>query len=95
LGVACPPAFKDFAKELGRLVPKKRHEIWHRGKRVAKWTWRNFSPERLSARQSYLGKKGNEKRWADHVAESTTKPWDALGISRRMYYYRKKAGVLA
>jgi hypothetical protein len=64
------------------------------GKSIAKWTWRNFSAEKLSARQSYLGKKGNEARWANHLAVSTTKPWESLGISRRTYYYRKKAGEL-
>jgi hypothetical protein len=70
-------------------------EVCAIGKSIAKWTWRNFSAEKLSARQSYLGKKGNERRWANHVAESTTEPWVALGIGRRTYYYRKKAGALA
>ena len=32
------------------------------------------------------------KRWAGHVAESTTKPWLAMGISRRTYYRRKAEG---
>jgi hypothetical protein len=30
------------------------------------------------------------KRWAGHVAEFTTKPWEAMGISRRTYYSRKR-----
>jgi hypothetical protein len=34
MGATRPPAFKDFARELGRLMPKKRHEIWRNGKRV-------------------------------------------------------------
>jgi hypothetical protein len=58
-------------------------------KSVAKWTWKHFSVERFRARQSHLGKRGNAKRWAGHQAESSTKPWQALGISRATYYRRK------
>lgn len=57
---------------------------------VSKWTWRRFSPEQFSKIQSHRGKAGMAKRWAGHVAESTSKPWLALGISRRTYYRRKK-----
>jgi hypothetical protein len=59
-------------------------------KSVTKWTWKHFSVERFRARQSYLGKRGNAKRWAGHQAESSTKPWQALGISRATYYRRKR-----
>lgn len=45
-------------------------------------------------RQSHRGKMGMAKRWEGHIAESTTKPWEAIGISRRTYYNRKKAGSL-
>jgi len=38
LGATRPPAFKDFARELGRLVPKERHESWRNGKRVRTYT---------------------------------------------------------
>lgn len=43
-----------------------------------------------SAEQSRKGKAGNAVKWAGHVAESTTKPWEALGISRRTYYRQKE-----
>jgi hypothetical protein len=60
-------------------------------KSVAKWTWQHFSEERFSA----LQRRRANMRWANHTAESATKPWESLGISRRTYHYRKKAGVLA
>ena len=39
-------------------------EIRSIAKSIAKWTWRNFTPERLSTRQSERGKRGAAKRWA-------------------------------
>jgi hypothetical protein len=56
-------------------------------KSVAKWTWKHFSVERFSALQAFRAR----KRWVGHVAESSTKPWEALGISRRSYYRKKAA----
>src|SRR5262249_35125046 len=38
LGVPRPPAFKDFARELKGLMPKRRAEIWRNGKRVETYT---------------------------------------------------------
>ena len=32
-GVLSPPPFKDFAKALGQLMPRRRVETWRRGKR--------------------------------------------------------------
>lgn len=52
---------------------------------VARWTLRNFSPERFSDIQ----RERAEMRWKNHRAESTDKPWATEGISRRTYYYRK------
>jgi hypothetical protein len=34
LGVSRPPPYKDFARELARLTPRKRIEVWRSGKRV-------------------------------------------------------------
>ena len=62
-------------------------------KSVSKWTWRNFSAERLSARQSILGKRGMAKRWAGQVSAEATQPWVVEAISRRTWYRRKKSGV--
>ena len=64
-------------------------------KSVAKWTWQRFTLEKFSARQSFLGKLGMASRWVGHVAAEKTKPWDVMGISRRTYYRRKKAGTIA
>jgi hypothetical protein len=57
---------------------------------VAGWTWENFTEEAFSAIQ----RARINKRWKDHVAESTTKPWESMGISRRTYYSRKREGQL-
>ena len=38
LALSWAPPFKDFAKELALLMPKKRHEIWRDGKRVETYT---------------------------------------------------------
>jgi len=42
---------------------------------VANWTWRHMSVAAFSARQSHVGKRGNAKRWADHIPTEVTKPW--------------------
>jgi hypothetical protein len=76
-----------LAINMGFAVPLTRREVRGIVKSVSKWTWRTFNEAGLSKRQSRRAK----KRWADHVADSTTKPWEAMGISRRTYYYRKKA----
>jgi hypothetical protein len=34
LGVCWPPPYKDFAKELAQLMPRKRIDVWRGGKRV-------------------------------------------------------------
>ena len=59
-------------------------------KSVARWTWKHFSAERFTARQSYLGKRGMTFRWAGHVSAQSLKPWDSMGISRATYYRRKR-----
>jgi hypothetical protein len=65
------------------------NEIRGIAKSVAKWTWRHFSVETFSHRQSYLGKRANAERWANHVSAEKTKPWEAEGISRRTWYRRR------
>lgn len=57
----------------------------------AEWVWRHFSSETFSMIQSRRGKKSAAKRWAGHTK---TEPWTELGISRRTYYRKKKAGTL-
>lgn len=56
---------------------------------VAKWTLAHFTPQRFAEIQRARA----QKRWADHVAASSEKPWEAEGISRRMYYYRRASSV--
>ena len=59
-------------------------------KSVSKWTWRHFSAEKFSRRQSFLGARGAAKRWAGHVSAEQTEPWEAQGISRRTWYRRRR-----
>lgn len=59
-------------------------------KSVAKWTWRHFSNEKFSERQSFLGRRANAKRWADHVSAENTRPWESDGISRATWYRRQR-----
>lgn len=63
-------------------------------KSVSKWTWKHFSAERFSARQSHLGRRGMAKRWAGHASAEVVQPWKSMGISRATYYRRKKEGTL-
>jgi hypothetical protein len=70
--------------------PLPRAEVRAIAKSVAKRTWQRFSEESFSARQSRLGKPGNAKRWAGHIPTEVTKPWEAEGIHRAIWYRRKK-----
>lgn len=73
---------RQFSTPLGES------EVRGIAKSVAKWTWKRFTEQGLSNIQSARAR----IRWAGHVAESTTKPWLAMGISRRTYYRRKAKG---
>lgn len=86
----------DVAFGLNRQFPQALpiSEIRATVKSVSKWTWKRFSPEQFSRIQSHRGKAGMAKRWAGHAAESKTKPWEALNLSRATYYRKKKAGLL-
>ena len=65
-------------------------------KSVAHWVWTRFdiaaSDQRWSRRQAARGQRSGEARRAGSAAEK--RPWEALGISRRAYYYRKAKGQL-
>jgi hypothetical protein len=58
-------------------------------KSVARWTWRHFDDEKFRARQSFLGKRANAKRWAGHVSSEKARPWVTEGISRATWYRRR------
>lgn len=63
---------------------------------VAKYTYRNFSAAGFSQWQAAQGRKGGQRsgevRREGSAAEQ--KPWEALGLSRRAYYYRKAKGQI-
>lgn len=42
-------------------TPLQGNEVWHVAKSVAKWVWRNFSPDGFSEWQSVQGRKGAKK----------------------------------
>lgn len=75
-------------------VPLGYAEIRAIARSISKWTWKRFSPEGRSSWASRRGKFGNAKKWAGHVSADVTKPWEALGVSRRTFHRRKKAGLL-
>lgn len=63
------------------------------GRSVSKWVWERFDVESFQLRQSARGKRGNAKRWANHVSQESLKPWEAVGISRATYFRRKKGNA--
>ena len=71
-------------------------EMRHTVKSVANWTWSRLTPHGFRQWCSRRGSKGGKvsKRPRVNGSERTEKPWEALGISRRTYYYRKKRGNL-
>ncbi|WP_276324646.1 primase C-terminal domain-containing protein [Rhodomicrobium udaipurense] len=60
---------------------------------IARWTWKRFSVERFAGIQRARGKRGNEKRWADHVPLDVSRPWEAEGISRRTWFRRRQVAT--
>jgi len=79
----------EINRAAGFYAPLPYAEVYGIAKSIAKWTWKRFTPDAFKERQSYLGKRGNAKRWADHTPLHESKPWEAEGISRRMWFYRK------
>ena len=72
-------------------TPLPESEVRQGVKSVTTWVWKRFDFDGFSQAQSRRGQRGNEIRWAGHVAASRTKPWLKLGISRATYYRRKKS----
>jgi hypothetical protein len=70
-------------------VPLGGGEVIRIARSIAKWTWSRFSDEEFAELQARRGKAGSVKRWAGHEADSTTRPWEFLGVSRATYYRRK------
>lgn len=72
-------------------VPLHRAEVMAVVRSVAKWVWRRFSAAAFREIQRARGRRSGEKRRRGSLAEQM--PWVALGISRRTYFSRKKAGL--
>lgn len=71
-------------------VPLAYTEVKAIARSVAKWTWRQFSPQRFSAIQSARGRMGGRPK----TTTLEGAPWEPLGISRATYYRKSKAGLL-
>ena len=80
--------------------PLDENEVRGIAKSIAKWTSNKFSPEEFSKFvdithsseiQSKRGKKSGQSRRKGSLEE--IKPWVAMGISRRKYFYIKKKKV--
>ena len=74
-------------------LPMQHNEVKGIAKSIARWVWKRdphcyaMFIERQSMKGAIGGKKS--KRGVKADSERSTKPWEALGISRRTYYYRK------
>lgn len=83
-------------------VPLSEPEVKAIAKSIAKWTHKRFTESEFSRIQAIRGargggiSKGGGRPEGSIIAGSIEqlKPWEALGISRRMYYYRKQKGIL-
>jgi hypothetical protein len=87
----------DIARGLNQqfVVPMRDAEVRGIGRSIAKWVTRRFTAEEFSRIQSWRGRQGSAKRWADHKSVEATKPWEAEGVSRRTWYRRKKSAASA
>jgi hypothetical protein len=75
----------DHAEKLNDFRPPlPTSELRSIAKSVARWTWCNFSEKRFSQIQSWRGKRGLAKRWADHTTADERAA--AAGVSRRTLY---------
>lgn len=67
-------------------------ELSHIAKSISAWIWKRFSLEEFSDIQAKRGAIGGKKskRGVKADSERSTKPWEAMGISRATYYRRQK-----
>ncbi|HIF9097712.1 TPA: primase C-terminal domain-containing protein [Photobacterium damselae] len=86
------------AVNLNYVQPMQPSEVRSIAKSIAKWTMTHFTPQQFSESQARKGRKskggGRPKGKITISSIEQTKPWEALGISRRTYYNRKKLGIL-
>jgi hypothetical protein len=55
---------------------------------VTKWIARKFSADKFSNIQRNRA----NRRWTGHVSAQATKPWEAVGASRAIWYRHKQSG---
>lgn len=76
----------------GFPVPLQHAEVRAVVRSVAKWVWRHFTEAEFREIQRARGRRSGVVRRQGSLEEQM--PWVALGISRRTYFNRKKAGTL-
>jgi hypothetical protein len=87
-------AVKDRIKDINAGFPEALpySEVKATAKSIATWVWQRFSEQGLKKWHAEKGRKGGQKskRGAKADSERSTKPWEAMGISRATYYRRQK-----
>lgn len=75
-------------------LPMQYNEVKGIGKSIARWVWKRdgYAYQEFIQRQAYKGSLGGKKskRLPVEGSEASTKPWEALGISRSTYYRHRK-----
>ena len=87
-------AVKDRLKDINAGFPEQLpySEVKATAKSIATWVWQRFSEQGLKKWHAEKGREGGKKskRGAKADSERSTKPWEAMGISRATYYRRQK-----
>lgn len=80
----------------GFATPLDHQEVKHIARSVAKWTHQRITPAAYAEWRSVQGQRGGKRSGEVRRAgsEAEAEPWVALGISRRTYYNRKRAGLV-
>ena len=73
--------------------PLHRSECRWIGNSVARWTWREFTPEGLRAWRAERGRAGGKasKRGVAPTSFAQTEPWKREGVSKATWYRRRRA----
>ena len=86
--MACTGAAEQFTGE-HHDPPLHDSECRWIGASVARWTWREFTPERFAEIQRERGRAGGKVSKRGYLSE--TKPWEREGVSRATWYRRRAA----
>lgn len=71
----------------GFTVPLAPGEVRSIARSVSAWTWKHFTPDRLSEIQRARA----NRRWTGHTSLEKSQPWKAEGIGRSTWFRRQKA----